>query len=541
MPAKGRFIAQEPLRKRNLKPFALALAFMREPAPTIHFVPPRRGRVFRILTVASAGLCSLVIGLWGFDHGIGGNPLLLSPGTMRAMVAGLCALAASCAALAFFAGVDESSDYVFRETQFDKLTGFLSRAAMTGKLAESVCATARTGEPVFLIDIDIDRFKQINDAIGYGEGDALIKAFAWRLAARLPRNTVTGRIGAGEFAVLYPDRPGLKLEAVLDDLIAELSRPYQLSAHLQSVNVSVGVVAMPKDGVEPALLLRRSNLALQNARSAGLSDWAVFHPDMGRAADHRQWIESELHAAFERGDFSLHYQPQLNLSTGRIVGYEALIRWKHPERGMVPPAEFIPVAEETGMIAPIGEWVLRKACLDARHLPPDCFVAVNISPVQFMTRDFVGLVADVVRETGIAPARLELEVTETAMTQDRERAADILQRLAAMGISVAVDDFGTGYSNLSYLVDFKFGKIKIDQSFVRRMEQDSSSGAVVSTIVGLSRALGVRTIAEGVETPEQATLLRAAGCETVQGYLYGRPAPLVAINENRMALRSAAG
>jgi EAL domain-containing protein (putative c-di-GMP-specific phosphodiesterase class I) len=283
---------------------------------------------------------------------------------------------------------------------------------------------------------------------------------------------------------------------------------------------------MPKDGVDPVLSLRRSNLALQNARAGGVGNWSVFDSEMGRVADHRQWVESELHTAFERGDFDLHYQPQLDLPTGRIIGYEALIRWNHPERGMIPPMEFIQIAEETGMINPIGEWVLRKACSDARHLPNDCFVAVNISPVQFMTKDFVGVVRDTMRATGIKPSRLELEVTETAMMQDRDRAAAILKELAEMGISVAVDDFGTGYSNLSYLIDFSFGKLKIDRSFVSRIDTDSSSGAVVSTIVGLSRALGVSIIAEGVETESQATLLRAAGCEVVQGYLIGRPAPL---------------
>ena len=193
---------------------------------------------------------------------------------------------------------------------------------------------------------------------------------------------------------------------------------------------------------------------------------------------------------------------------------------------MIPPMEFIPIAEETGMIGPIGEWVLRRACSDASHLPDDCFVAVNISAVQFMTKDFVGLVGDVIRETGIKPERLELELTETAMMQDRERAAAILKQLTEMGVTVAVDDFGTGYSNLSYLIDFSFHKLKIDRSFVSRIDTDQNSGAVVSTIVGLSRALGVHAIAEGVETESQATLLRAAGCDVFQGFLYGRPAPL---------------
>jgi diguanylate cyclase (GGDEF)-like protein len=364
---------------------------------------------------------------------------------------------------------------------------------------------------VFLIDIDIDRFKQINDSIGYTQGDQLIAAFAARLKETMPEGAQLGRIGAGEFAVLLPDGGGdFSVEEAVEGLIETLMEPYQLRTHLQSVNLSVGIVAIPKDGRDPILLLRRSNLALQNARANGLGSWSVYLPEMGQVADYRQWVESELHVAFERGDFALHYQPQLDLASGRIVGYEALIRWKHPARGMIPPMEFIPIAEETGMIGLLGEWVLNKACADAR----------------FMTKDFLGVVRNTLRATGIRPQRLELEVTETAMMQDRDRAAVILKALSEMGISVAVDDFGTGYSNLSYLIDFPFQKLKIDRSFVSRIDTDQSTGAVVSTIVGLSRALGVHTIAEGVETENQATLLRAAGCEVVQGYFYGKPAPL---------------
>lgn len=491
-------------------------------------ISPSRTPLFRLITIASTGLCSFVIVLWGLKFSFGDGLAGLQATSVGAMIAALCTLAAAGGVISFFAGVDESAEYVFKETQVDRLTGFHSRTAMIGKIAEAAIQSERLDKSIFLIDIDIDRFKQINDAIGYSRGDELIRAFAARLQDQFPSDVAIGRIGAGEFGILVSDTPdGSRIEKMLETVIAQMMEPFALSNHMQTLSISAGVVEMPKDGIDPIVLLRRSNLALQHARAAGAGNWSVFHTEMSEVAEYRQWIESELGDAFRRGDFDLHYQPQLDLAAGEIVGYEALIRWRHPERGMIPPIEFISVAEETGMIADIGQWVLRKACTDALKIPDHCFVAVNISAVQFMNRDFTSMVKEILAESGLPARRLELEITETAMMQDKDKAAEILDEIRELGISVAVDDFGTGYSNLSYLIDFRFNKLKIDRSFVSRLDQDSNTGgAVVSTIVGLSRALGVDTIAEGVENEDQAVLLRAAGCDVVQGYLYGRPAPL---------------
>lgn len=495
---------------------------------------PVRTPLFRMVAIASAGTSSFLLALWGFQHSFGSGLAGLSASTLGSIIAALCTLAAAGAVISFFAGVDESVDYVISETQVDKLTGFNTRAAMIGRIAEAVIRATKTGSPLYMIDIEIERFKQINDAIGYAKGDELIRSFGRRLRASLPTGCEFGRIGAGEFAILVPDKAiTADIEAFLERIAAQMVEPYGISGHTQTLGVAMGVVAIPKDGSDPVLLLRRSNLALQNARASGKGAWALFQDEMGVVAQYRQWIESELRPAFERGDFDLHYQPQLDLASNRVVGYEALIRWRHPERGMIPPGEFIPVAEETGMIVEIGDWVLRKACRDCIRLPEDCFVAVNISPVQFMARDFTRKVHAIMAETGFPAHRLEIEVTETAMMQDRAKAAEILDEITAMGISIAVDDFGTGYSNLSYLIDFRFNKLKIDRSFVSRLDRDTSSGAVVSTIVGLSRALGVHTIAEGVETQDQAILLRAAGCDVVQGYYYGKPEPLQLSGEEK--------
>lgn len=485
---------------------------------------PKRSKTVRLATLAALGVATVTATVYG-------SKLLIDPAAVVNMdvyvatVAALCALCAMFAALSFFAGVDESEGFVFQETHIDKLTGFHTRIAMIGHIAAATARVLKSGDAQFLINIDIDRFKQINDQIGFEEGDDLIRAAGQRLRGFFGNDARIGRMGAGEFAIIVDDDIE-DFSGMLDRLVEKLMEPYRLATHHQSVTVSAGVVAMPKDGRDPLLLMRRANLALQRARAEGVGGWTVFEADMSRVADYRHWVESELTVAIDRGDFILYYQPQLSLNGEKVVGYEALIRWQHPDRGIIPPNEFIPVAEESGMILQIGKWALHQGCRDACLLPDETYVAINLSPVQFGDRNLIATVRQALMESGLPANRLELEITETAMTMDRIQARKIMAELAEMGVQIAIDDFGTGYSNLSFLMDFTFHKLKIDRSFVCRLDEDDTTGAVISTIVGLSRALGAETLAEGVETADQAILLRAAGCDSVQGFHYGRPAPL---------------
>ena len=330
----------------------------------------------------------------------------------------------------------------------------------------------------------------------------------------------------GDSAVLDDEDALPALEINMDRLLATLMQPFVFEDRRVIMTISCGVAEFGSEILEQTDILKRASLALHRSRAKGRNVWCLFEPELGRVAEKRRWLEAEMQSAIDRRDFELHYQPQLDLMTGTIVGYEALVRWRHPERGMISPVDFIPVAEDTGLIAPLGDWVLRQACRDALHLPETTFVAVNLSAAQFLLSDMVETVRSALADTGLNPKRLELEITESLLMEDREKTALILGELARMGVSVAVDDFGTGYSNLTYLADLPFQKLKIDRSFVNRIGKDGNTGAIISTIVGLSRALGVHTTAEGVENEGQADLLRAAGCNVGQGFLYGRPVPI---------------
>jgi diguanylate cyclase (GGDEF)-like protein len=486
----------------------------------------KRSAAFKLLTVLSSGFGGGMLGTWAHMTGIGVIQGIDGIAA-AAIITSLSALSASGCALAFFGGIDAHASEVRTAAETDSLTGLASRGAFLVNMANIGSAAKETRNTHYFINIEIDRFKQLNDALGYRTGDQLVQTAAERVKKHLPKGAILGRLAIAELGILIAEKDALPtLEILLDNMVGALCAPYMIEGRRVIISVSAGGVEVDEQYADPVNVLRKATLAVHRARGRGRGNWEMFEPEIGRVADHRRWIEAEMQLALERQDFELYYQPQLDLTTGRIAGYEALVRWQHPEKGAVHPVEFIPVAEETGMIAPLGDWVLRRACADAKHLPDDCFVAVNLSPAQFLLSDMVEAVRSALAESGLPARRLELEITESLLMEDKEKTALILGEFARMGVSVAVDDFGTGYSNLTYLADLPFQKLKIDRSFVSRIETNDNTGAIISTIVGLSRALGVKTIAEGVENEAQVTMLKAAGCNSAQGYLFGKPTPI---------------
>lgn len=403
----------------------------------------------------------------------------------------------------------------------DPLTG-LSNRLRFGEILAAKCSEATSAnKPFSLLLLDLDRFKSVNDTLGHMMGDNLLKRVAARITACGEPIEAVARLGGDEFAVIVANAE--QAGDIADKIIDLLSRPFLIEGSIIDIAASVGIAIAPQDGADPAILSRHADLALYAAKEQGGSVACRFDPEMSNRASARRALELDLRRALAREEFEVFYQPQVDPKTGRFQGAEALVRWRHPTRGMVSPADFIPLAEEIGLIAPLGEWVLRTACLEARTWPDHITVAINLSAVQLRDSGLAHTVARILKETDFPASRLELEITESALLQDETVTYNTLHALRSMGIRISMDDFGTGYSSLSYLRRFPFSKIKIDQSFVRQVPGDEDSVAIVQAITSLAAKLRMTVTVEGVETAEQRAFTVAEGCDQIQGYLISRP------------------
>ena len=405
----------------------------------------------------------------------------------------------------------------------DPLTGLPNRARHCRWLDHEIELAAQQGHQVAVIAIDLDRFKDINEVHGHAAGDQLLQTLGERLAAGSREGETIARLGGDEFAAAKRFTREAELKEFIVRLHECIGTPVAHCGQRLGVEASMGIALLPQDGWDREALLNNASLALNRAKTTIGRRLCFFDPDMDEKARLRRQLTNDLRRAVAQHQLELLYQPQIALATGATCGYEALLRWNHPQRGVVPPSEFIPLAEESGAILGIGEWVLREACAEARWWPEGQKVAVNLSPVQFLQDGLVARVQAILVETGVSPRQLELEITETAIISDKARALHCLRQFKAMGISVAIDDFGTGHSSLDTLHSFPFSKIKIDKSFLMRADASPQALAIIRTILALGRSLGVPVLAEGVETEGQCAILRHEGCEEAQGFLFGRP------------------
>ena len=418
-----------------------------------------------------------------------------------------------------------SQEQASRLAHYDSLTGLSNRFLQSQTLEKILNAPQMQHRSCAVLLLDLDRFKQVNDTLGHPAGDALLKQVAQRLERSIGATGRVGRLGGDEFQVILPGRIERdQLAVVAGEAIAALSQPYSIDGSRVSIGVSVGIAIAPDDGLTSEALIRNADLALYAAKDAGRGRYHFYAADLHSDAEERRQMEQDLRDAIATGGLELHYQPVVQTSTERITGFEALLRWKHPVTGPISPAKFIPLAEDTGLIAPIGEWALRTACHDLAHWPDDVRVAVNVSPLQFANPALPTIVTQALAQAGVQAHRLELEITESVFLNDDDQTDAMFRSLKAVGVRLALDDFGTGYSSLGYLKKAPFDKIKIDQSFVRGATiEGSRNGAIIAAIVSLAEALGMETTAEGVETLDELDLIRALGCSHVQGYIYERP------------------
>ena len=412
----------------------------------------------------------------------------------------------------------------------DALTGLPNRVLFRDH-TEQALSELRRGDGLAVLCLDLDHFKAVNDTLGHPTGDALLTAVARRLLKCTEDGNLVVRLGGDEFAVVQSGAGQPELaKALAERILATLGTSFTIAGQEITVAASIGV-AVATGGASADELLKSADIALYRAKAEGRGTYRFFEAEMDARIQTRRRLELDLRQAMAEGQFEVHYQPLVSVQTGAVSAVEALVRWRHPTRGMVSPAEFIPVAEETGLIAPLGLWVLNRACADAMGWPGYVKVAVNLSPVQFRDGTLADEVADALHRSGLAAHRLELEITESLLLQDSDAILSILHELRAHGVRISMDDFGTGYSSLSYLRRFPFDKIKIDQSFIRNLSEREDCIAIVRAVIGLGRSLGMSVTAEGVETEEQFQLLRAEGCTQVQGYLFSPPRPFDVVSE----------
>lgn len=407
--------------------------------------------------------------------------------------------------------------------QHDGLTGLPNRILLRQRLDELLVHTRRSGDKIAVMFLDLDNFKAINDTLGHAIGDKLLKGVTKRLKSSLREEDAVARLGSDEFAVVQSgvERPE-DVAFLARRLIEAISEPYLFDGHTIVSGVSIGIAIAPGDGDDAEKLLKNADMALSRAKSEGHGTFSFFESEMDARAQTRRRIEIDLRDAIENSVLQPYYQPLVDLQSGRITGFEALVRWPHPERGFISPGEFIPVAEETGLINAVGGLMLRRACMDAAKWPDDVRVAVNLSPLQFRVGNLLSVVMDALKYSGLSPKRLELEITETLLLDKSDQVLATLHALRALGVRISMDDFGTGYSSLSYLRSFPFDKIKIDQSFVRDLDANTDAQAIVRSIISLGKGLGVTITAEGVETESEMSCLRAEGCHEGQGFLFSR-------------------
>jgi diguanylate cyclase (GGDEF)-like protein/PAS domain S-box-containing protein len=408
----------------------------------------------------------------------------------------------------------------------DALTSLPNRLLLRVRMEELLARMRRTGNSVATLCLDLDNFKTVNDTLGHPFGDLLLQSVAERLRTALREQDTVARLGGDEFAILQADvRQPEEVSVLAERLLAVVSEPYELDGHLVSVGASIGIALAPGDGEDADRLLKNADMALYRSKADGKGLFRFFETEMDARVQTRRRLEVGLRRALQTEGLELHYQPLVDLATGEVGGLEALLRWPHSERGMIPPSEFIPVAEETGLIGAIGAFVLRRACADAIRWPEAVKVAVNLSPLQFRTGNLLLAVTEALEKSGLAPKRLELEITETLLLEKSDQVLATLHALRALGVRISMDDFGTGYSSLSYLRSFPFDKIKIDRSFIHDLGSNVDSQAIVRAIVSLGSSLGITVTAEGVETESDLACLKAEGCNEGQGFLFSAARP----------------